>query len=145
MPPGSALQIDFTYEVPGGGRVESPYIAVWVEDTGGNLVEAVSLWYKSDESKYLRDLKRWDSKNQRQALTTGATRRPGTFAVVWDGTNLDGRSVPEGDYNICIEAAREDGPYQLIREQLALGAGMNPTGLSPSRELVAAKVALVPA
>lgn len=139
---GSQLQINFTYEAD-GGRVHSPYIAVWIEDPAGDLVQTVSLWYKSDESKYLRDLKRWSSKNNSAALTTGATRIPGSFAVAWDGTELDGAAVDAGDYFVCIEAAREDGPYQLIRELVAVSETLTPTPLTPNGELTAASVELI--
>lgn len=139
---GARMNIEFTYVAAGGGRVHSPYIAVWIEDAAGDLVQTVSLWYKSDESKYLRDLRRWNSKDNRQALMTGATRLPGAFSVSWDGTNLDGRIVGDGDYFVCIEAVREDGPYQIIRELVPISDSLAPTPLTPSGELVAASVGL---
>lgn len=137
------MQIDFTYQAAGGGRVHSPYIAVWIEDSAGELVQTVSLWYKSDESKYLQDLKRWNSKNNRNALTTGATRIPGSFSVAWNGTDLDGALVADGDYFVCIEAVREDGPYQIIRDSIPVSGGLASTTLTPNGELSAASVALV--
>lgn len=140
---GERLQVDFTYQASGSGRVDSPYIAVWIEDGAGDLVQTVSLWFKSDESKYLRDLKRWNSKDNRQAMTTGATRIPGSFSVAWDGSDLDGQRVSDGDYVVCIEAAREDGPYQIIRESVPINATLTPTTLAPSGELTAATVSLV--
>ena len=63
--------------------------------------------------------------------------------VTWDGTNLDGAMVDEGDYFVCIEAAREDGPYQIIRESVAISAGLAQTRLTPNGELTAAAVELV--
>lgn len=143
FPAGSQVQIDFTYQAGGGGRIHSPYIAVWIEDQAGDLVQTVSLWYKSDESKYLRDLKRWNSKNNGSALTTGATRIPGSFSVEWNGTNLDGATVDAGDYFVCIEAAREKGPYQIIRETVPIRGTLSPTTLTPSGELTAASVEMI--
>ena len=135
--------MDFTYQAVGGGRVDSPYVAVWIEDAAGELVQTVSLWYKADESKYLKDLKRWNSKNNRDAMTTGATRIPGSFSVAWDGTDLDGALVADGEYVVCIEAAREDGPYQIICETVAISGSLAPTALTPSGELTAASVELI--
>lgn len=143
FPAGAQMQVNFTYQAAGGGRVHSPYIAVWIEDPAGNLVQTVSLWYKSDESKYLKDLKRWNSKNNSDALTTGATRIPGAFSVAWNGTGLDGALVADGDYFVCIEAAREDGPYQIIRESIPVSGSLVPTTLTPNGELIAASVELV--
>ncbi len=143
FPAGAQMQVNFSYQAAGGGRVHSPYIAVWIEDPAGDLVQTVSLWYKSDESKYLKDLKRWNSKNNSDALTTGATRIPGAFSVAWNGTNLDGALVADGDYFVCIEAAREDGPYQIIRESIPVSGSLAATTLAPSGELTAASVELV--
>ncbi len=143
FPAGAQMQVNFTYQAAGGGRVHSPYIAVWIEDPAGDLVQTVSLWYKSDEGKYLKDLKRWNSKNNREALTTGATRIPGEFSVAWDGTDLDGVVVADGAYFVCIEAAREDGPYQIIRESVPVSGALAATTLTPSGELTAASVELV--
>lgn len=143
FPAGAQLQVNFTFQAAGGGRVDSPFIAVWIEDDAGELVQTLSLWYKSDESKYLSDLKRWTSKNNHAAMTTGATRIPGSFSVAWDGTNLDGVRVTDGDYFVCIEAAREDGPYQIIRESVSINGSLAPTTLTPSGELTAASVELI--
>ena len=140
---GRQLQVDFTYHAAGGGRVHSPYIAVWIEDPSGELVQTVSLWYKSDERKYLKDLKRWNSKNSSDALTTGATRIPGSFSVAWNGTDLGGGVAPDGEYFVCVEAAREDGPYQIIRESVSISDALAPTALTPNGELIAASTALV--
>ena len=35
-------------------------------------------------------------------------------SLKWDGTNVNGQRVAQGDYVLCIEAAREHGPYSLI-------------------------------
>lgn len=139
---GAQMQVDFTFDATGGGRVHNPYIAVWIEDTAGDLVQTVSLWYRSDESKYLRELRRWNSKNSSTAMTTGATRLPGVFSVAWDGTDIDGNVVADGDYFVCIEAARENGPYQLIRDAVSVTGSLARTELMPSGELTSASVEL---
>ncbi|MSW92988.1 MAG: DUF2271 domain-containing protein, partial [Actinobacteria bacterium] len=53
----SQLAIAFAFApAASGGRINNPFIAVWVEDASGALVRTVSLWYKSSESKYLNEL-----------------------------------------------------------------------------------------
>lgn len=114
--------VAFSYIATGLGRVHSPYIAVWVENASGHLVRTVSLWYKSDERKYLSDLRRWNGADGRgtNAVMSGATRVPGSYTVAWDAIDSSGSPVPSGDYHLCIEAAREDGPYELIRHPITL-------------------------
>jgi hypothetical protein len=52
---------------------------------------------------------------------SGATRVAGDYTVAWDGTGLDGELVPQGDYVLFVEAAREHGPYEITSQQVAVG------------------------
>lgn len=117
------LAIAFTFAAS-GGQVHNPYIAVWIEDSKGELVKTVSLWYNSRDGKYLNELQRWASVEtsfqsaggtDSYDTVSGATRVAGTYSVMWDGTDTNGARVALGDYFVCIEAARERGPYELIR------------------------------
>ena len=49
-----------------------------------------------------------------------ATRQPGKYKVIWDGKDDRGKTLPAGEYTIFIEAAREHGTYQSIRQQVTL-------------------------
>ena len=42
---------------------------------------------------------------------------PGAYKIVWDGNDDKKAPVVQGDYFVCIEAAREHGPYEIVREQ----------------------------
>lgn len=147
------MKIDFTYAAAAtGGRVNNPYIAVWLEDASGALVRTVSLWYKSNESKYLQELRRWYTDNRTRVsaggtdgtrTASGATRLPGSYSVTWDGKTDTGTQAPQGEYFVCIEAAREHGPYELIRESVTLGTSGLTKALAPNGELTAASVAFV--
>ena len=43
--------------------------------------------------------------------------------------------VALGDYFVCIEAAREKGPYQIVREQVTVGAAPFAKPLAAKGEL----------
>ena len=141
---GSQLAIDFTFGITDtAGRVNNPYIAVWIENADGDLVKTVSLWYKSRESKYLNELQRWftlDHDADDFETVSGATKVAGSYSVAWDGTDLDGAPVQAGDYFVCIEAAREHGPYELVRGPVSLGTSDFTADLEPNGELTAASV-----
>jgi len=152
FPNGGQLVINFTYSAADGGQVHSPYIAVWIEDEAGEMVKTVSLWYKSRESKYLNELTRWatvesafESAGKTDPVDTvsGATRVAGAYTVAWDGTDADGAAVALGNYFVCIEAAREHGPYELIRGAVAIDGTASTTPLDDNGELSAASVELV--
>jgi hypothetical protein len=143
---GGQLAIDFTYTViEAGRRIHDPYIAVWIEDANGNLLTTLSLWYKERERKYLNDLKRWMT-GERARLdaggndvvdaVSGPTRVAGTYSLAWDGTLVDGSTAPNGDYFVCIEAAREKGPYELIRESVTINGEAFSTTFPDNGELI---------
>ena len=151
FPSGGKLVVDFTYTAAasGGPRVNNPYIAVWIEDADGALVRTVSLWFKRAEAKYLQELKRWYAVDQGGATdnavdtVSGATRVAGTASVMWDGTDGDGSPVAQGTYFVCIEAAREHGPYELVRGPIDIASTATTVQLTANGELTAASAMLL--
>ena len=49
---------------------------------------------------------------------SSATRPPGKYVFRWDGKDDSGKLVKAGKYMVLIEAAREHGTYQLIRQEM---------------------------
>ncbi|MFM7535548.1 MAG: DUF2271 domain-containing protein [Acidimicrobiales bacterium] len=124
FPAGGQLVVDFTFAVGQPGRqIRNPYVAVWVEDQAGNLIQTISLWYQQGKGqKWLSDLRSWYSaSNGRVPVTTGATRAPGSFSVAWNGAGADGKPVPAGNYVLFVEAAREHGPYEITSAPITIG------------------------
>lgn len=152
FPAGAEMVVQFTYTQGAGGKNLPPYIAVWVEDGEGELVETIELWFQQDEKgpRWLPDLKRWFRKEEGFVAAGGAdetdvissaTRLAGSYSVVWDGQTPAG-PLPAGDYFICIEAARERGPYSLIRAAMPVdGVGFE-LALPNDEELSGARVIL---
>jgi len=142
--------ISFTYTRSAGGKIESPYVAVWIEDADGELLETIALFYEQTRrgARWLDHLDRWFAVDAARIAAGGtdnadtissATRPPGAYDLAWDGT-ATGTPLTAGDYFICIESAREDGPYSLIREPLRLAGTLPPTPLPDAGELSAATV-----
>ncbi len=126
FPAGGELAVSFTFAPSSSdGRIQNPYIAVWVEDADGNLVKTISLWYEQSRkgSKWLSDLRQWAlvSGSTVDETTSSATQVAGDYSVVWDGTDLDGNAVSQGDYVLYVEAAREHGPYEITSTPLTVG------------------------
>lgn len=117
FPAGGEMIVEFTYSASSEGRVHNPYVAVWVEDADGNLVSTVGVWYEQSGqgSRWLSDLRQWSAASGGDvvASVTGATRTPGSYALVWDGTDDTGAPVAHGEYVLFVESAREHGPYQI--------------------------------
>ena len=115
------LALELEIAQPGGSRAKRPYVAVWMEDPEGHPVRTLALWANTGRGRrWLPDLRRF-MRGQRAGggdLTTAssATRIPGRYTLAWDGRDDAGRPVEQGQYFLCVEAAREHGTYQLIRE-----------------------------
>ena len=145
-----SMVISFTYTHGPVGKIEPPYVAVWVENAQGELLDTIALFFEQTrrggrwldhlDTWYARDTERIRGGGTDTARTiSSATRPPGDYAVSWDGF-AQGVQLPEGDYFIAVEAAREDGPYSLIREPFRLTGSLATTQLPDDEELSGASV-----
>lgn len=122
-PQGMELEVTLAYE-GGGFRYRNPYVAVFVEDEGGNLVRTLALFVMPGKGeRWWNELKRIFLALGPEGMRTrsGPTRPPGRYRVVWDGRDERGQPVAQGAYYICVEYAREHGPYELFRERVEVG------------------------
>jgi thiamine biosynthesis lipoprotein ApbE len=128
----------------GGKR---PYVAVWIEDKDRLPVRTLALWFQ--KSRWLPDLKSWYRGDRLRALADGteviasvssATRPAGKYSLVWDGKDTQGKPVKAGVYTVCIEAAREHGTYQIIRQEMDFSAVPKHVDLSANVEIASASL-----
>ncbi len=107
-------------------RVRRPYVAVWVVDAGdGRPVRTLAVWF--NKPRFLHELSEWFgtvyARNQRLGdhlldTISSATRPPGAYTFEWDGKDDSGKLVKPGQYIVYIEAAREHGTHQLIKQEM---------------------------
>ena len=109
------------------GRAERPYLAIWIEDKDKFPVRTLTVLYREREARYLAELRAWYRADRVRAMSEGteilgsvssATRAPGRYTFKWDMKDQDGKLVKPGAYTVCIEAAREHGTYQLMRQAM---------------------------
>lgn len=118
------LLINLELATVGGFRSARPYIAVWIVDKDKNPVRNIAIWY--NKPRYLNELRAWYFTYSRSfttlssslSSTSGATRSPGKYTLKWDGKDDKGNLVNSGVYTVMIEAAREHGTYQLIKQEM---------------------------
>ncbi|GAB4023811.1 DUF2271 domain-containing protein [Spirosoma koreense] len=123
------------------GRSHRPFVAVWVEDEAGNPVRQLALWY--NKPRWLHDLRDWYNLRVSPDLAssvTSATRSPGQYTLVWDGKDDKGQYVKQGKYTVLIEAAREHGSYQLMRETMDFNGKVKQQPLPGNVEITAASL-----
>jgi hypothetical protein len=135
----TAMKLDVHFEIsaPGGFRYRPPYVAVWLENSQGAPVHTLALWFEQSNKgpRWLNELKRWYRSGDLEKTTSSPTRQPGKYTLTWDGKDDKGNLLNQGEYYVCIEMAREHGPYQLFREKLNLTASAVKQAFTPNGEL----------
>jgi thiamine biosynthesis lipoprotein ApbE len=125
--PGYELAVTVELAQIQGARVERPYLAVWIEDKDKIPVRTLTVLYRANEARFLAELRAWYRADRLRALTQGtevlgsvssATRSPGRYTFKWDMKDDQGNLVRPGTYTVCIEAAREHGTYQIMRQPM---------------------------
>jgi thiamine biosynthesis lipoprotein ApbE len=98
----------------GGGRpLPLLYVAVWMENSAGKVVRVLAFW--ANKPQYYREMSGFYAalgRNQNLLYSLArATRRPGSYSLVWDGLDDQGKPVPPGTYKIVVETNQEHGDY----------------------------------
>jgi hypothetical protein len=115
-----------------GQRVDRPYLAIWIEDKDRIPVRTLTVLYREREARYLAELRAWYRADRLRAMAEGtdiigsvssATRSPGRYTFKWDMNDQQGKPVKPGTYTVCIEAAREHGTYQIMRQAMDFSGG----------------------
>jgi thiamine biosynthesis lipoprotein len=119
------LTISMELSLIDGYRVRRPYVAVWIEDENHSPVRTIALWFA--KFKFLRELNSWSRVENLRSPSedthvlnsvSSATRPPGKYTFKWDGKDDFGKLVKAGKYNVMIEAAREHGTDQVMRQEI---------------------------
>lgn len=130
-----------------GQRYRRPYVAVWVEDKDKFPIRTVALWLEKD--RWLPELKGWYRDDRLRLLAEGneivttvssATRPPGKYTLKWDGKDAKGALVKPGKYTICIEASREHGSYQILRQEIDVTTAPKQFPLTGGTEIASASI-----
>ena len=128
------------------GFAKRPYVAVWVEDENHAAVRTISVWHATD--RYMPELKSWylkyrglytSDKNFYSSITS-ATRSAGKYTVKWDGKDDKGEVVKPGKYTLKIEASREHGTYQLMRQEFDWNESPKQITLTGNVEIATASI-----
>jgi len=150
--PGSQLTVSLELARP-GGMAKRPYVAVWIEDKDRFPVRTVALWYDG-KARYLPEMRAWSRADRLRAMAEGtqivdavtsATRQAGKYTLQWDGKDNAGKPVRAGTYTVCIEAAREHGSYQIIRQELDFSGTAKHIALPGGTEISVANLDYQPA
>lgn len=121
---GFEMIINLEINLQKQGEIKRPYVAIWIEDENHAPVRTIAVWHGSE--RYLPELKSWYLKYRGiwstdqhfSSSVTSATRSAGKYSLKWDGRDDQGNPIKPGKYFVKIEASREHGTYQLMRQEI---------------------------
>ena len=125
-----------------GGGARRPYVAIWIEDEQHKAVRRLALWYR--KPRWLPDLRSFSDAQRETPIDlmsiASATRSAGNYSLIWDGKNDQGEYVVQGNYTVFIEAAREHGSYQLMKQTMKFDGKAKTQALSGNEEVSGANL-----
>ncbi|MBU0914385.1 MAG: DUF2271 domain-containing protein [Gammaproteobacteria bacterium] len=132
------LQISYQLPKFSDGNYKRPYVSVWLTDQQKKPVRQLSL--VGQQSRWYQELNHWwrrlGRKNPEQIdQIAGATQKPGTYQLQWDGRDQQGAVVPWGQYQLHLEVAREHGGHEHLTLPLNWQADLKPVELQGEAEL----------
>ena len=123
------VTITFDYLKQSGSA--SNQIAVWVEDMDGNYLQTVYVtrWTARGGFNTRPDsIALWVQKSEIASLpsyyvdaVSGATPQTGEITCVWDLTDIDGNTVPNGKYKVFLEGTLRWKNYVLYSGVVEVG------------------------
>lgn len=139
------MELNITFQLAKNGK--RPYVAVWIENMDKFPVRTLALWYQ--KPRWLPDLRNWYREDRMRATAEGkditasvasATRSPGKYSLNWDGKDQAGKPVKPGKYTVNIEAAREHGTYQIMRQEVEFDGKPKQFQLTGNQEISSANI-----
>lgn len=147
--PAMAADLNVAFDVPKLSVAEyhSPYVAIWIEKPDATAAGTLSVWFKPNHEKWLKDMRQWWRKAGRSMAfpadgVTGATRAPGPQKVVFSGAKGPLKDLKPGQYTLVVEAARESGGHEAVRVPFTWGKPGKPATAKGSAELGAVTVSV---
>jgi thiamine biosynthesis lipoprotein ApbE len=141
------MELSIALELARIGGARRPYVAVWIADKDKFPVRTLALWY--EKPRWLPDLRAWYRDDRMRAMAEGsditasvssATRPSGKYTLKWDGKDNAGKPVKPGKYTVLIEAAREHGTYQIMRQEVEFDGQPKQFQLPGNQEIASATI-----
>jgi hypothetical protein len=125
--PAAAATVTVTIPRVNVAEYHKPYVAVWVEPTGGGAARTLAVWYDVKKggaepgTKWLADLRTWWRKGGRSLKlpadgVSSITRAPGAHRITIPA------NLPAGSYTLYVEASREEGGREVVSIPLTVPA-----------------------
>lgn len=109
------LSFAFTPVAHSGSWGAKHVLAVWIQDNSSSFIKTKFRYWGNGTNDHLPNWVSNSSQNITDA-TTGATLTSYTTkSFTWDGTNLSGTLLPDGDYKVTIEECWSHGSSKVTQ------------------------------
>ena len=127
--PVLAAELSISVEIPQLQVAEyhRPYVAFWLERDGAHAAN-LAVWYQLEKNgqeaekgeEWLKDMRQWWRRSGRTLDMpvdgiSGATKAPGVHNLTFTPGQGVLATLPAGDYQLVVEAAREVGGRELLK------------------------------
>lgn len=147
--PVLAADLNVKYEIPrlSAAEYHAPYTAIWIENADGTAAGTLSVRFRPNHEKWLKDMRQWWRKTGRSMAfqadgVTGPTRAPGRQEMTFSSAKGPLKDLKPGQYTLVVEAAREAGGHEAVRVPFNWGKAGKSATASGSAELGAVTVAV---
>lgn len=140
----TAGTLSFTYTpvAHSGSWGEKHVLAVWIQYSSDDFIRTKYRYWGSGTNDHLPIWKANSNENVTDA-TTGATLSSYTTrSFTWDGTDLSGTLLPDGDYKVTIEECWSHGPSNTVTKSFTFTKNESESHLTPDDDADFTAVAL---
>jgi hypothetical protein len=133
---GREANLVFDIPRPANAEWHRPFVAIWVEDAAGRQVRQIGVFHDRTRigARWLPELRQWWRQGGRslQMPADGISRATPAAGIQTVPLGMV-TTLPDGQYAIVIEAAREKGGHELLRMPIRIAKGVPSTAKARGR------------
>ena len=108
------LTFSYTPVAHSGNWGEKHVLAVWIQDNSDNFIRTEFRYWGNGTDDHLPDWKSNSNENITDAVTGATLSSYSSRTFTWDGSDLSGTLLPDGDYKVTLEECWSHGPSNKV-------------------------------
>lgn len=109
------LSFTFTPVAHSGNWGAKHVLAVWIQNSANGFIRTKYRYWGNGTDDHLPNWKSNSNQNIVDAITGATLTSYSTRSLTWDGTDLSGALLPDGDYKITIEECWSHGSSKVTK------------------------------